>query len=60
MTEGESLWLIARARLGLDASVAAIARYVDELWSYNAQRIGTANPDVVLVGVTLVLPPIQS
>jgi len=39
--------------------VGQIARYVDELWNYNAERIGSADPDVIVVGVTLALPPTE-
>jgi nucleoid-associated protein YgaU len=53
---GESLWSIARAELGPGASAAEIAAYVRQLWSLNADRIGTGDPDLVRVGTRLLLP----
>jgi nucleoid-associated protein YgaU len=53
---GESLWSIARAELGPGASAAEIAAYVRQLWSLNADRIGTGDPDLVRVGTHLLLP----
>jgi hypothetical protein len=50
---GESLWAIARGLLGEDASVAAIAREVNRLWERNKARIGTGDPDLLMVGTTL-------
>jgi hypothetical protein len=50
---GESLWTIARDLLGGDASVAAIAREVSALWERNKTRIGTGDPDLLMVGTRL-------
>jgi nucleoid-associated protein YgaU len=50
---GESLWSIARRLLGPDASPAQVAREVDRLWELNKERIGTGDPDLLMVGVTL-------
>jgi hypothetical protein len=50
---GESLWTIARDLLGEDASVAAIAREVNALWERNKTRIGTGDPDLLMVGTRL-------
>lgn len=50
---GESLWAIAAVLVGDDASPAAIAREVNHLWSLNAERIGTGNPDLLDVGTRL-------
>ena len=53
---GESLWSIAAAMAGRDASPAEIARIVNRLWTLNADRIGTGDPDLVMAGTTLRLP----
>jgi hypothetical protein len=50
---GESLWSIARKLLGPSASPARIAREVDRLWELNKDRIGTGDPDLVMVGTKL-------
>jgi LysM domain len=50
---GESLWSIARRLLGPDASPGRIAREVDRLWELNRDRIGTGNPDMLMVGARL-------
>jgi hypothetical protein len=52
---GESLWVIAADMLDGDASPARIARQVHRLWQLNQARIGTGNPDLVLVGTRLLL-----
>ena len=52
---GDSLWSIAARLLGKDASPARIARKVSQLWTLNADRIGTGRPDLVLVGTKLKL-----
>ena len=52
---GESLWSIARDVLGRDASVAAVAKEVHRLWTLNKARIGTGDPDLLVVGTRLVL-----
>jgi len=50
---GESLWSIATDLLGPRASDAAIALEVQRLWELNKKRIGTDNPDLLIVGVKL-------
>jgi hypothetical protein len=52
---GESLWLIARDLVGRDASVARVAREVNRLWPLNETRIGTGNPDLLMVGTKLAI-----
>jgi LysM domain len=52
---GDSLWSIAKALRGKDASNAEIAREVNRLWNLNADRIATGNPDLLLVGTRLKL-----
>jgi hypothetical protein len=52
---GESLWSIARDVLGDGASVARIAREVNRLWEVNGDRIGTGDPDLLMVGTRLTL-----
>jgi hypothetical protein len=52
---GESLWTIAADVLGRDATPAQVAREVHRLWSLNRARIGTGDPDLVMVGTRLVL-----
>jgi nucleoid-associated protein YgaU len=52
---GESLWSIANAVLGGDATPAQIAREVHKLWTLNRARIGTGDPDLVMAGTRLVL-----
>jgi nucleoid-associated protein YgaU len=50
---GDSLWAIARRRLGRGASAADIAREVDRLWSLNRNRIASGDPDLLRVGERL-------
>lgn len=50
---GESLWSIAAGLAGDDATPAKIARIVNRLWTLNADRIGTGDPDLVMAGTTL-------
>jgi hypothetical protein len=50
---GESLWSIAGDRLGGERSPARIAREVSRLWELNKERIGTGDPDLLLVGTKL-------
>ena len=52
---GDSLWSIARQRLGT-ASAAETARFVDRLWSLNANVIRSGSPDVIVTGEKLRLP----
>ena len=53
---GETLWSIARALLGGDASPAAVAGLVDRLWELNADRIRSGDPDLIAVGERILLP----
>jgi nucleoid-associated protein YgaU len=50
---GESLWSIATDLLGAGASASAIASEVRRLWELNEQRIGTGDPNLLVVGVRL-------
>jgi LysM domain len=50
---GESLWSIASRMLGSDASPGRIAAEVNRLWELNEDRIGTGNPDLLMIGTTL-------
>ena len=52
---GDSLWSIARKRLGPQAGSAQIAREVDRLWQMNAGRIGSGDPSMIRAGARLVL-----
>jgi len=50
---GESLWSIASDLLGGEASPAQIAREVHRLWRLNDGRIGTGDPNLLMVGTEL-------
>jgi nucleoid-associated protein YgaU len=50
---GDSLWSIAKRLLGGEPSPARVAREVNRLWSLNEGRIGTGDPDLLLVGTKL-------
>jgi LysM repeat protein len=50
---GESLWWIARRLLEPGASAARVAREVARLWELNADRIGTGDPDLLMIGTRL-------
>lgn len=50
---GESLWSIAGDHLGPGATPAQIAREVHRLWQLNADRIGTGDPDLLMIGTRL-------
>lgn len=52
---GESLWAIAADLLGDDATPARIAREVHRLWQLNGDRIGTGDPDLLMIGTELSL-----
>jgi hypothetical protein len=52
---GECLWSIAAAMLPAGASNAEVAAEVRRLWNLNASRIGTGDPDLLMVGTKLVL-----
>ena len=51
---GESLWMIA-TDLRPRATATAIARDVHRLWVRNSARIGTGDPDLLLIGTKLTL-----
>jgi LysM domain len=50
---GDSLWSIAKRLLGPNVSTAQVAREVHRLWQLNAERIGTGDPNLIMVGQTL-------
>ena len=50
---GESLWSIATDLLGPGASASAIALEVRRLWGLNEARIGTGDPNLLVIGVRL-------
>lgn len=50
---GDSLWAIASALLGPQASSGDVARKVRRLWRLNRHRIGTGDPGELPVGVRL-------
>jgi len=50
---GDSLWGIAEDHLRPGAGPAEIAREVNRLWELNADRIGTGQPDLLMVGTVL-------
>lgn len=50
---GDCLWAIAEALLPSGASNAEIAAEVERLWRLNEDRIGTGDPNLVLVGTVL-------
>jgi hypothetical protein len=52
---GDCLWSIATALLRPGASSAEIEAEVARLWRMNAARIGTGDPNLVLVGTVLLL-----
>ena len=52
---GDSLWEIARRALGPRASDARVGALMWALWEANQDAIGTSNPDVLPVAVTLTL-----
>lgn len=53
---GDSLWAIARARLGAGASNEAVYRELVAIWDANASRIGTGDPNLIFPGTRLHLP----
>lgn len=53
VVQGESLWSIATSALGGDATTRQLAREVDRLWTLNEARMGTGDPDLLLVGTRL-------
>ncbi len=52
---GECLWSIATALLPANAGNAEIAAEVGRLWRLNASRIGTGDPNLLMVGTKLML-----
>ena len=52
---GDSLWSIARRLSGAEASNGQLAREVNRLWKLNDERIGTGDPDMLMVGTVLLL-----
>jgi hypothetical protein len=52
---GECLWTIAAAHLPPGASATEIAEEVHRLWQLNSARIGTGDPNMLPVGIDLVL-----
>jgi nucleoid-associated protein YgaU len=50
---GDSLWAIAKRRLGAGANEAAIAREVNRLWTTNAGRIRSGDPNLIYPGQEL-------
>ncbi|MCL2541069.1 MAG: LysM peptidoglycan-binding domain-containing protein [Nocardioidaceae bacterium] len=55
---GDSLWSIARQRLGPSASDADVATYSRRIYAANAGRIGH-DPDRIVPGQLLQLPPVR-
>ncbi len=53
---GDSLWLIARRRLGDRASNADVERELVAIWDANAERIGTGDPNLIFPGQRLHIP----
>ncbi len=53
---GECLWSIAHDQIGGGATPAQVARLVNRLWNLNRERIGTGEPDLLMVGTELQLP----
>jgi resuscitation-promoting factor RpfA len=53
---GDTLWSIAQRRLGPGAGPAAIARFVDRLWTMNAAALATGSPDLIMPGQRLRIP----
>jgi hypothetical protein len=54
---GDSLWKIARARVGAAASNHIVWNEVVAIWNENASRIGTGDPNLIFPGTRLHLPP---
>jgi hypothetical protein len=52
---GECLWSIATALLPPGASATEIAEEVHRLWQLNSARIGTGDPNMLPVGIDLLL-----
>jgi nucleoid-associated protein YgaU len=56
---GESLWSIARDLLGGAAVDAQVAALVERLWTLNAGHIPSGDPDVIPVGLELIVPDLS-
>jgi hypothetical protein len=56
VARGDSLWAIARRRLGDGASNAEVSRLVIAVWNANARRIGTSDPNLIFPGQLLHIP----
>lgn len=52
---GDCLWMIARRIVGPTGSDAAVEQKVEALWSMNAARIGTGDPNLIFPGTRLTL-----
>ena len=52
---GETLWQIARDRLGPGASAGAVAREMARIWELNAKAIASGDPDLIRPGERLIL-----
>lgn len=50
VVDGDSYWAIARARLGIDASRADVARYTTALMNLNAPVLGYDDPEMLHPG----------
>lgn len=53
VVRGDSMWSIARANLGSDASAPAVARELRRLWALNAGSLGTDDPNLIFPGQTV-------
>jgi hypothetical protein len=53
VAEGDCLWTIAEGVLPTGATLAEIETEVARLWRLNASRIGTGDPNLILVGTLL-------
>ena len=53
---GQNLWVISERLAGPGASATKIANTLVAVWNLNDIRIGTGNPDMLPVGVTLRIP----
>jgi nucleoid-associated protein YgaU len=53
---GESLWAIARARLGARATNAEVAALVGRVWEANEHVLPSGDPDLIYPGERLELP----
>ena len=52
---GDSLWTIAQRTLGDDRSPSRVSAAVRALWHLNRTQIGTGDPDVLPVGITITM-----